>query len=255
MGKTIFAAVVAAVLASIATVLVMDSLREERAVATNEARKLADETARIERERLERRVADVEKRAAAAPRAERRPAESAPEAAPANGEAAPPPPLAPDGTPYVSRAELETFARTQGAALVREAMAAPAAVKVEKKTLEEIAREQGLSAGEEANIRNLLREAEEEMVRCIFGDKSMDEVQRLVLEAKDDPDKQAALTQTAVQNGIANLGKLMTAENRMKKKVENVLGAERAAKFLAAPRKPVIAPEFEAALKATFDGK
>ena len=254
MGKTIFAAVVTAVLASIVTVLVMTTFQADRSNADAEKRQLADDTARIERERLERRVAEVEKRAAAVPRAERRAAEEPPAAAPGTATVAPPP-LAPDGTPYVSRADLETFARTKGAALVREAMASPAAKHAEKKTLEEIAREQNLSAGEEANIRNILRESEEEAVHCLFGDKPLDDIKREAVEAKDDPDKQAAMMQGVMQNAMSNVGKLMTAEARMRKKVEGVLGADRAKTFLAAPRKPVLAPEFEDLFKGTFESK
>lgn len=249
MGKTIFAAVVAAVLASIATVLVMSSFQQDRSTADAQARQLTEETAKVERERLERRLADVEKRASALPKAERRAAEMTLFTANATPV---PPPLAADGTPYVSRAELEAFAKTKGAAIVRDAMTAPAAKPVEKKSLEDIARDQGLSAGEEANLRNILRDSEEEMVHNLFGDKPLDDVKREILEAKEDPDKQAALMQGVFQTGIANVGKLMTLENRTKKKVESVLGADRAAKFLAAPRKSVIAPEFEEVLKGGF---
>jgi len=70
-------------------------------------------------------------------------------------------------------------------------------------------------------------------------------LQREVKDAKDDPDKQAALMQGVMQHGFANVGKLMTAEKRMKKRVESVLGAEKAATFLATPRKPVIEADFE----------
>jgi hypothetical protein len=254
MGKTIFAAVVSAVLASIATVLVMGSFQEGRSAADAASRQLADDTARVERERLERRVAEVEKRAASVPRTERRAAEEPPAAAPGAAAVAPPP-LAPDGTPYVSRADLETFARTKGAALVREAMSGTAAKPVEKKSLEDIAREQGLSAGEEASVRNIFRDAEEELVRNLFGDRPLDDVKRDLIEAKTDPDKKAALIQVAVQNTIANLGKVATLEERTKKKVEGVLGKDRSDKLLAAPHKSVIDPEFEEILKGGFNVK
>ena len=120
MGKTIFAAVVAAILASIATFLVMNSFDTEKVASAAEARRVTDETAKVERDRLERRLVDLEKRLAAQPRAERR---SSPEAnlapqarAPANPDALSPdasggPAIAPDGTAYVSRAELERFAK------------------------------------------------------------------------------------------------------------------------------------------------
>jgi hypothetical protein len=246
MGKTIFAAVIAAVLSSIATVLVMGTLQADKTAAAADERKKTEEVQKIERERLERRVGELEKRPAAPPRAERRAADDAASAA---TPGAPPPPLAPDGSPYVSRAEMEAFARKYAAA----AMAAPSNVEppkpVEKKSLEDIARDMNLSAGEEANLRNILRESEEEMVHSLFGDRPLDDIKREVKEAKDDPDKQAALMQGVVQNGIANVGKIMTLENRMKKRVEGVLGAERSAKFLATPRKPVIDADLENVLK------
>jgi hypothetical protein len=173
---------------------------------------------------------------------ERRPSEDAPAA---------PSPLAPDGTPYVSRAQMEEFARKQVGAMVAKGgfPVLPEIKPVEKKSLEDIARDMNLSAGEEANLRNILRESEEEAVRDLFGDRPLDEIKREVTEAKEDPDKQAALMQGVVQNGIANVGKLMTLQNREKKRIESVLGAERAAKFMATPRKPVIDSDLEDVLK------
>src|SRR5262245_18211673 len=240
MGKTIFAAVVASVLTAIATVLVMNALQAEKAAADAQAREVANQTDRIERDRLVQRIADVEKRVAAAPRVERR-AAADPQAAP--------PATAPDGTPYVSRAELEAFAKQQIGAL-RGPQPIPVETKpVEKKTLEEIAREQGLSAGEEANLRNIIRESEEELVHCLFGSKPMDEIKADLVAVKADPEKQAELMQSLVQNGLANAGKLMTLEKRTKKRVDDLLGPERAKKFMDVPRQPVLAPEFEDVLK------
>jgi hypothetical protein len=234
MGKTIFAAVIAAILSSIATVLVMGTTQADKLAADADARKKDEDVRRVERERLERRVAELEKRPVPAPRAERRAADDA------SAPGVPPPPLAPDGTPYVSRAELEAFARKYAAAAMSTPTNFTPAKPVEKKSLEDIARDMNLSAGEEANLRNILRETEEEYVRCICGNRPLDEIKRDVKEAKDDPEKQAALIQGAVNNGIANVGKLMTLHKVQSKKIEAVLGAERAAKFEATPRKPVI---------------
>lgn len=255
MGKTIFAAVIAALLTSIVTVMVMSSIQSEQRAADAAARKTVDDTAQVERERLDRRIAELERRAAA-PRAGRR--ESADP--PPDANASPPvpadgpgpsgsPAIAPDGTPYVSQAQMEAFAKAHGVRVGDVVHEIEQAKAVEKKTLEEIAREQGLSAGEEANVRNILRESEEELVRCLFGTKTIDEVKADVLAAKDDPDKQAELAQTAIQNALGNVGKLMTLEKRTKKRVEEVLGPERGKKFLDAPRKPVIAPELEEVLE------
>jgi hypothetical protein len=245
VGKTIFAALIASVLASIATVIVMEALRAERSAADAQARELETQTQKIERDRLVQRLADVERRVAAPARAERRaePAASV-DPAPAASPAAPAP-LAADGTPYVSRAQMEAFARSLGAR-VGGVAEAPAEVKpVEKKTLEEIAREQGLSAGEEANLRNILRESEEELIHCLFGTKTIEEVKADFLAAKADPEKQSELMQSAIQNALQNVGKLMTAEKRTKKRVNEVLGEERGKKFMDAPRKSVIAPDME----------
>ncbi len=241
MGKTIFAAFVTAILAAVATALVMGSIQADKSAADAEARRKDEEVDKIERERLERRVTDLEKRAQTATRVERRAAD----------DAAALPPLAPDGTPYVSRAQLEEFARKQvGEAVAKSGLRVLPEVKpVEKKSLEDIARDMNLSAGEEANLRNILRESEEEAVRDLFGDRPLDEIKREVTDAKEDPDKQAALMQGVVQNGIANVGKLMTLQNREKKRIESVLGAERAAKFMATPRKPVIDSDLEEVLK------
>jgi len=250
MGKTIFAAVVVAVFAAVATVLVMNALLADKRAADADAQKKADDVAKVERDRIERRISDLEKRAAE-PRERRGVARAADDAAGAG-----PPALAPDGTPYVSRAEMVKYAgelAAKASAMRGNEFAPVDPVKpVEKKSLEDIARDMNLSAGEEANLRNILRESEEEMVRSLFGDKPLDDVKREVKEAKDDPDKQAALVQTMAQNGIANLGKFVTSEKRMKKRVEDVLGKERGEKFLAAPRKPVLDPEFEDLMKDAF---
>jgi hypothetical protein len=257
MGKTIFAAVIAALVTSIVTVMVMSSIQSEQRAADAAARKTVDDTAQVERERLDRRMADIERRVAA-PRAGRResgetPADAgASETAPA-ASAGGAPAIAPDGTPYVSQAQMEAFAKAHGVRVGEAPQVFEDVKPVEKKTLEEIAREQGLSAGEEANLRNILRESEEELVRCIFGTKSMDEIKTEVLAAKDDPDKQEQLMTTAVQNAIGNVGKLMTLEKRTKKRVDEVLGPERGKKFMDAPRQSLIAPELEEVFEALGD--
>jgi hypothetical protein len=259
MGKTIFAAVIAAVLASVATTLVMSSFLAERSAAEAKARADAEATTQVERARIERRIADLEKRTAAAARPSRRPADTQPAAsAPGDPSAAqaapdadpgappaPPAPLAPDGSPYVSRKELDAAlggaGHGRGTGIQIEATPAPP----EAKTLEDIARDMNLSAGEEANLREVLRESETELALSLFGDRPIEQIALDVRAAKDDPDKQAELVQGVADNAIKNLGKLATLENRTKKKVENLLGKERAADFLKRPRKPVLAADFE----------
>jgi hypothetical protein len=241
MGKTIFAAVVAAVLASIATVLVMDSFKSETAAAEAKDRQAAAEVAKVERERIERRITDLEKRAQAA-RPERRGS--------GDGDVAATLPAPPPGSVYVTRAELDEILKTVRAnsSANNALVGAESHTPIEKKALEDIARDMNLTAGEEANLRNILRESEEEMIRNLFGDRPFDEIKREVQEAKDDPDKLTALMQGVVQNGIANVGRLMTLENRTKKRVTAVLGADRAKVFMGKPRKPVIDAELHDAL-------
>lgn len=241
MGKTIFAAIVAAAFTSIATVLIMNALATEKAATEAKARESAAETEKVERERLDRRLADVERRVAAVPRVERR---AEPSDAPAVAPAAAPA-VAPDGTPYVSQAQMEAFAKAHGVHVGEVAVDGADVKPIAKKTLEEIARDQGLSAGEEANVRNILRESEEELVHCLFGSKSIDEIKAELVAVKADPEKQSELMQTVVQNGINNVGKLMTLEKRTKKRVDDVLGPERGKKFMDTPRQPLLAPEFE----------
>jgi hypothetical protein len=245
MGKTIFAAVIASVLTAVVTVLIMNSLQAERTASEAQTRETKGEIERIERDRIAQRLTEVEKRVAAAPRAERRSAAS-------EEPQAVPPATAPDGTPYVSRAELEAFAKDRklGTAAT-DGVPQPIVEQkpVEKKTLEEIAREQGLSAGEEANLRNILRESEEELVHCLFGSKTLDEIKADVVAAHSDPEKEAELTQSVIQSALQNVGKLVTLEKRTKKRVNDVLGEERGKKFMDVPRKPVIAPELEGFLK------
>jgi hypothetical protein len=257
MGKTIFAAIVAAVVASIATVLLMNSFQAERAAEDEKTRKLAADTAQVERERVERRIASLEKQTASAQRADRRGAGDGASSAAgtsAGGTApqvdvASPGALAPDGTPYVSRKEMEAYAQAQAALLGLSSSAPMPATPIEKKSLADIAAEMGLTAGEEANLRELLRAAEEEMVHNICGDRSLDEVKRLVREAKEDPDQQAALAQEGFGHAIQNVGKLATWDSRLRLRVEKAIGKDRATTFLAKPRKPVIDADLDDLLR------
>jgi hypothetical protein len=213
----------------------------------------------VARQRLLRRVTELEKRSEARPRTER--AASAPDgaapaagttpAAPAAGERL----LAPDGSPYVSLEELKAFAHEAGVEPggIRKAATAADAPAVPSKTLEEVATEMNLSAGEEANLRNILRETEEEMLQDLFGDKPLEDIKREAREAKDDPDKQAEMVQGIAQHAIQNLGKIATLEMRRKKRVTSVLGKDRAEQFLAKPMKPVLDPELEDVLKNGFN--
>lgn len=258
MGKTIFAAVLAAIVASIVTTLVMGSFQTEERTVAQTAQARAEETGKVERERLDRRLGEVEKKLGSAARTARRDPVDPPPAG--NGAAptgtgvavqdapdGPPPPLSPDGTPYISRAELD-------AALVKHRTDAipVAAEPVKSKTLEEIAQEMNLSAGEEAALREIARESETELATCLFGSRPIDEILADAAVAKDDPEKKAELTQTVVNNMIRNAGKLMTLESRTKKKVESVLGKDKAAEFQKYPMKPVLAANLEEWFKDGF---
>ncbi len=253
MGKTILVAVIAAVLASLATNLVMASFPTEQ--AAHEREQIAKDRQVLQV--IERRIGDMERKAAASrERVARARSDEGVEAevgaesddTTASGAAAGPSAVAPDGSPYVSRAEVEKLFAERAAATAA-AGQAPATPPVPKRSLEEIAGEMNLSAGEEANLRIILRESEEEMLHSLFGVRPVDDIIADVEAAKQDPEKDAELKQQMIVRGIGNVGKLLTLEKRMKKKVESVLGPERAAEFLAKPRKPVISDKLEEVFK------
>lgn len=257
MGKVLLAAIVAAVVSALVTAAVLASLQKGDR-ATSEVRiEEAEKKVEDQRDALDvalRRIDGLQRRLDASvdsPRAGRAAAPSAPAAdGSAGGAAAPPGALAPDGTPWVSRAELEKA--------LLESRPAPATAAAfppppEKKSVEDIAREMGLSAMEEATVRQILREGEEEAVRCLFGDRPLADIVADVKAAKSDPDRMEALVQQTVTHAFANLGKLATLENRSNKRVEEALGKERAKEFLAKPRKPVLDVDVEELLGDAFD--
>ncbi len=256
MGKSILAAVIAAILASIATTLVMKSVADDQTrlleARIEDAENLAADTDQRVRTALGRvdRFSDRVRRAEAATQDAQRNALSAVQAVgaePAAGAAAL---TAPDGTPYVSRAELDDVLAAQPAA-------APGAIAytppAPKRTLAEISEEMGLTAQQESTLRVILRDAEQEMVNMLFGSRPIEDVKAEVLRAKDDPDLQAELIQSVVMRGVGNFGKVATWKNRVKKKVEGVLGEDQAAEFLSKPRKPVLDENLEEIFEEVFD--
>lgn len=152
--------------------------------------------------------------------------------------------VSPDGTPYISEKELEARlakAGAGGAAFGAGAFPAPVAPK----TLEEVAAEMSLSASEEARLRDVLRASEEEGFKALFGDRPVPEIVEEMKRAKDDPDLQEQLIGSMAGNVFQNLGKLATLEQRKKKRVEEVLGPERAQDFLRRPVKPQLGTDLE----------
>jgi hypothetical protein len=248
MGKTIFVAIVAAILASVATTILLGSFGSpaERAAAARSDKQQA------EIERLTETLDTLAKRQTAQGRdlkrvqgSRRGPPEAEAIAGPGSdapaGEAA----VAPDGTPYVSRADLETYFAEQAESL-RPVPSEPVEFKpVPARSLEEIAAEMGLSIGEEAQVRIILRESEEEMMQILFGDRSIEEIKQEVEQAKDDPDKQAEMIQRVLPRVFTNIGNIATMEARQKKKLESVLGEERTAEFLKHEVEPIHGAEFE----------
>jgi hypothetical protein len=251
MGKLLLSALLGGIVAAVVTFFLLATLDPGERKAAVEARMLraeessrqaADEAAaatrriellqrRLESASLEhvRTVARIEEAMAQRP------------AAGADGDA-PPPPAAPDGSPYVSRAEMEAAiakARASGGITVA------AAARAEAKTVDEIARDLNLSASETESVRTILRSSEEEALQCLFGERSMSEIQSEVRAARDDPEKMQELVGASVGRAFQNIGKLMTLESRTKKRVADVLGKDRAKEFLAKPRRPVLGEEFQ----------
>jgi hypothetical protein len=253
MGKLLLAALLGGVVAALVTFFVATSLvgnerraeTDARLAAAEKAVRDADEKAEVAAKRsdlLQKRLdaATRETTKAVARLEEQVAARPAPSA---DGAAAPGTATAPDGTPWVSRADLDRA--LAGARPAAGVTVGEPPKPVEQKPLEDIARDMGLSAAEEANVRNILRESEEEMVRSLFGDRPYAEIAAEVRSAKDDPEKMEQLVTDTVTRAIGNIGKLATLEARTKKKVEGVLGKDRATDLLRRPRKPLLGEEFE----------
>ena len=252
MGKTVFASVIAALLTTLITHAVLLSLKTEddaleREAAQEEARRMAAIEERMDTidRRMERSRRQSTERAAPTP-------VSPSTAAGPNGAL---PATAPDGTAYVSRAELDT--------MLQELRSAPSATSVDvveeavqvrrPRPLEEVAAEVGLSSAEEANLRIILRESEEEMLTTLFGDRPLNDIMNDIRDAMNDPKLQERMAGEVVQNAIANIVTLMTLERRRDEKIENLLGEERAEEFGRHEVEPVLGAEFEEMFGDLFD--
>ena len=233
MGKSILAAIVAAIIASIATTLVMSSVMDDQVQTAetrmNEAEKRAEDAeARVETalDRLDRfsdRVQRAEKTANDAQRNAIAAVQAA-GATPADESGAL---VAPDGTAYLSRAEFARLLEERGPVgqpLTYEPPPPPM-------TLAEAAEELGLTAAQEASLAVLYRDAEQDFVNMLFGNRSIEDVKAEIERTKDDPDAQAAMVQGALMRGFSNIGKFMTYEKRMRKKIEDILGTEKAQEY------------------------
>lgn len=252
MGKLLLSALLGGILGSVLTFFLLSTLApgerraemESRLQGAEESAKSAADTTEVLAKRLEfvakRLDSATREHAKAVGRIEASLGERSPSD---DGDFTPAAGGAPDGTPYVSRAEMEAAiakARSSGALAVH-----PGPAAEPPKSVEEIARDMNLSASDEAAVRNLLKESEEELARCLFGDRPLADVAAEVKAAQDDPDKLQDVIGGAVANAFSNIGKLMTLEKRTKKKVEGVLGKERAKDFLGRPHKPVLGDEFQ----------
>ncbi len=254
MGKQILISIVAAVLASLATCLIVFSLGLDGRHETSQRMKdleadvstsVRESDAKVDTalRRIDR--ATDEARAARQDAAAARAAVGAPAA---EGDT---PMQSPDGTAYMSRAEVDKLLaeRLAGVATGENRFATPDPPK----SIGEIADDMHLSANQEATLDVVLRESEEEMLQIFFGDMRIAEIRDVVQRAKDDPDEQARLVQTFATRAFANLGKIATYENRVKKRVEDVLGKELAKDFLGRPRKPALGEDFEDIFEDIFD--
>jgi len=258
MGRTILAAVIAAILTSMATTLVLSSLADDRARTMEGQVSAAEKRAsdaeervktaldRIDRlgdriQRTESAVNEAQRNAIAAVQASGAPTAGGAEAL-----------QSPDGTPYVSRAELEKLLAEHPVAAAGDGVGTQGWTPPEAKTLEEISADMGLTAQQESTLRVILRDAEQEMVNMLFGQRPIEDVKAEIRRAKDDPDAQAELIQGVIMRGVGNAGKVITWENRVRKKVEDALGADTARDFLSRPRKPVLDPDFEKVFDEAF---
>lgn len=257
MGKLIFAALFGGILASLLTFFLCASLLTGDRKAEVDARltqaesqvRSAEEKADVASKRadlLQRRFDSISREQA---RALARIEEAVSQRGGAAAEGAPAGATASDGSPYVSRAELEAALAKAGSGGRPVGLVAQ---RVEAKTLEEIAQEMGLSASDEANVRQVLRDSEEEAVKSLFGDRPLAEIRDELAAAREDPDKMQQLVTDTIGRGFQNVGKLMTLESRTKKKVEGVLGKERAKDFLGRPRRPVLEKEYGELLNDAF---
>jgi hypothetical protein len=111
----------------------------------------------------------------------------------------------------------------------------------------------GLSASQEADVKQALRESEEEAIKSLFGDRPLTEIRDELKAARQDPDRMQQVITETMARGFQNAGKLITLESRTRKKVEGVLGKEKAKEFLSKPRKPVLEEEYGEILRDTFD--
>lgn len=258
MGKLILAALFGGLVSAVLTFFLMATLRndtrleelEKRAAAVEEGQRSQESMNDIVSRRVEsltrqwtsaardqaREVARLEEAIAA------RPAAATSEG---GGEAPAPGATAPDGTAYVSRKELDA-----ALAKARTAGQLPADWKpVEKKSLEDIARDMNLSSSEEAQARTILRDSEQELVTCLFGDRPFSEIAVEVKAAKEDPEKMQQMVGDAVGRAFANIGKLMTIETRSKKRLADAIGKDKAKDLWSRPRKPILGEEWESLFK------
>ncbi len=236
MGKSILAAIFAAILASIVTTLVMTSIADDQA-QTVEAR-LTEAEARAERtethvatalgriDRFSRRVQQAERTAGEAQRNAAAAAQAS-GATPTDASAAL---VAPDGTTYISRAEIEKLLDERGALVAGPGQSAPPPPRI---TLAEAAEKLGLTAAQEASLAVAFRDAQQEMINMVFGNRSIEDVKAELARIEDDPDAQAEMVQRALMRGFSNAGKFMTFEKRMRKKVDGILGVDQAQEFRA----------------------
>jgi len=234
MGKSILAAIVAAILASVATTLIMSSLADDQA-RTAESRLVdaekraadAEQQVATALDRIDRfgdRVGRAEQAAGEAQRNAMAAAQAA-GATPADESGAL---IAPDGTAYVSRADFDRLLEERGPLVQQQIDFAPPKPQM---TLAEAAEELGLTASQEATLAVMYRDAEQELVNMVFGNRSIEDVKAEVERTRDDPEAQAQMVQRALMRGFSNAGKFMTYEKRMRKKIDGILGTEKAQEY------------------------
>jgi hypothetical protein len=160
-------------------------------------------------------------------------------------------PLAPDGSRFVSLKDLE--AEVAKALTARGGTFAMEQLPPEPpKSLEDVAADMGLSAGEVAQLRIILRESEEELLDIFFPGQWIEEAKVTVQQLRDDPDKLSAFMQQGLMRVVSNAGKLLTLERRRNKSIKDLLGEERAQQFRGKRVKPIYGEEIGTVLEDLF---
>ena len=158
---------------------------------------------------------------------------------PAEGQGPGPAP-APEGALPSTRADLVTLIDAR-IAEKGPAAGVPSLPPRKRVSLEEAGEEMGLSTVEIDAVRRAYREAETEMITCLMGTADLEAIKEEAEAAREDPEKKEALVKKIVGNGIRNVGKILTVEDRRDRELKRFLTPDQMRKLKGYDLKPVIA--------------